>query len=378
MGPWLLAILFSAHAALHVAPEPVATTDPDPAPPIVFPVIDPLEEVSRVLEDFAVREGPFAGAVRATPGGGLNWYFANQALILLVESHPEVARGHLDAYLRNLGEYAGALAIVPDYEDSAFTRPRQPDSHDAYAATLLILATRYVEHTRDWAWFETNKETLKEVARHNILHQVKDHGGGANLVRVFQAGSRHLATDAELPGVGYLMDNCEAYAGLRAFGRLLSTRGDAHGSLFLEVAGRIAKGIDRLWLPEVGAYRWADEAPSLPGIAWYPDLMCQVFPDLYEVPVGVDQQERDERARRAWDYLQSALPGWYTLNDDDHPQLIVGYYSAYRNMDPHMAGWSLENWERRPSRPGSPHGFWNVADLGWAFALRQILHPGGR
>lgn len=352
------------------AVAPIATPEPVFAP---VPRVDALADIRRALKEFEVADGPFRGALRATPRGGLNWYFANQALIRLVDQVPDVAKAHLDAYLRNLGDYGGAKSIVPDYTDHTHVWPVQPDSHDAYAGSVLELTTGFMRVAKDDAWFEENREKLVRIARDNIVNQIRAEPV-PGLVRVYQRGSTHLTTAKPLRETGYLMDNCEAYAGLRDLAELLAAKGHRDEAVEMsDAAARIAKGIDALYSMEASAYRWADEAPPKPGEAWYPDLMCQVFPDLYGVPV----MDAETRAKAAWDYVQAVQAEWFTVNDEDHPQLILGYYSLLRRQDPHMAAWSLENWLGRPQKPGMPFGFSNVADLGWASAIERMLNTGG-
>ncbi|MCW5941927.1 MAG: hypothetical protein KIS66_06830 [Fimbriimonadaceae bacterium] len=369
----LLALTLALNGVLAsrdgAATAPIAKVEPVFAP---VPRVDALGGVRRALKEFEIEDGPFRGAIRATPRGGLNWYFANQALIQLVDQVPDVAKAHLDAYLRNLGDYGGAKSIVPDYTDHTHVWPVHPDSHDAYAGSVLELAAAYVRVSRDDAWFEDNREKLVQIARHNIVDQIRSEPV-AGLVRVYQKGSTHLTTARPLRETGYLMDNCEAYAGLRDLSALLLAKGHREeGDAFAAAAARIAKGIDALYSAETGAYRWADESPPRPGDAWYPDLMCQVFPDLFGVPVT----DAEARAKAAWAYVQTLQPEWYTINDEDHPQLILGYYSLLRRQDPHMAAWSLENWLGRPQKPGMPFSFSNVADLGWASAIQRLLNQG--
>ena len=363
----MLAVVVAAPSGAVELPNVSDTPSPAMKP------LDPFKDLRGTLAEFEVTEGIYTGAIRHTPRGGINWYFANQALLLLVDDFPEKAKAHLDAYLRNVGLREGAGYTVPDFEDAQFQRPRQPDSHDAYAGTLLSLAAAYVRRTGDYDWLRYQRDMLKAVARANITEQIKGKESAIpGLVRVFQKGSKHLNTGEPLPDTGYLMDNCEAYAGLRDFAEVLDRIGDAHGPFFREVSMEIAAGIHALYLEEVGAYRWADYAPDMPGEAWYPDLMSQVFPDLLRVE-GLDPEVAAQRAERAWDYVMNAQPEWYTVDDEDHPQLTIGYYTLVRGKDSHMAHWSFENWEKRPARPGAPHGFTNIADLGWAVAIRQML-----
>ncbi|MBZ0214779.1 MAG: hypothetical protein K8H99_13340, partial [Nitrospirae bacterium] len=158
----MLAVVVAAPSGAVELPNVSDTPSPAMKP------LDPFKDLRGTLAEFEVTEGIYTGAIRHTPRGGINWYFANQALLLLVDDFPEKAKAHLDAYLRNVGLREGAGYTVPDFEDAQFQRPRQPDSHDAYAGTLLSLAAAYVRRTGDYDWLRYQRDMLKAVARANI------------------------------------------------------------------------------------------------------------------------------------------------------------------------------------------------------------------
>lgn len=65
------------------------------------------------------------------------------------------------------------------------------DSDEAYAATFLSLAVRYVRASGNWAWWEANKARIKEVAYRNLAVPTKRNG----LISVFQALAKQTAIE---------------------------------------------------------------------------------------------------------------------------------------------------------------------------------------
>src|SRR5215831_3368045 len=164
----------------------------------------------RRIDELKVNSGRLAGAYRIRPAGGINWYFSHKALSFLVDEDPEGVLAYLNLYTADV---LPDLAYTQDWAED-LTTPRFPDSHDAYAGTLLSLAARYVTATGDISWLHERRGKLATIAETNILSQFKANG----LVRVYQ---RPHVSD-----MGYLMDQCECYAGLRDFGRALESVGD--------------------------------------------------------------------------------------------------------------------------------------------------------
>jgi hypothetical protein len=173
----------------------------------------------RLLSELAVTAGPYCGAFRAVPNGPINWYFANLGLAFFTDAIPDTVRNYLDQYIKSLNSRSVITDVAPD-----LSTPVAPDSHDAYAGTFLSLAVRYVRATGDSAWWKMNLGSLKALAYFNLLTQTKPNG----LVRVFQSPQEN--------GTGYLMDQCEVYAGLRDFGQYLIESDDVDAGYYSSFA----------------------------------------------------------------------------------------------------------------------------------------------
>ena len=219
----------------------------------------------RLLSELAVTSGPYAGAWRSAPNGPISWYFANIGLAFFTRDIPDQARNYLNLYLNSLNPQS----IITDVAADLVT-PLAADSNDAYAGTFLSLAVRYVRVTGDSAWWKANLGSLKLLAYSNLLTQVKPNG----LVRAFQAPASN--------GIGYLMDQCEVYAGLRDFGQYLLETNDPDAAYFASFAVNLGIAIHAQFDANANLWLWCD-VPSPPGNAWYPNLTAQIYPHLYDV-----------------------------------------------------------------------------------------------
>jgi hypothetical protein len=264
----------------------------------------------RLLGDLAVNSGPYQGAYRSLPGGPVNWYFANIGLWFFVESMPDNVRDYLDAYIRSIDPVLSSINDVA----ADLTTPVSPDSHDAYAGTLLRLAVRYATIAGDSAWWTANLASLKRIAYSNILAQIKPNG----MVRVFQAPASN--------GTGYLMDQCEAYAGLRDFGQLLLATGDPDSMYNASFAVNLGNAIHSMYNSSQNRWNWCD-VPSPSANTWYPNLTAQIYPQLYDVHSN-DAPGDYARLNAGYTVLEAGAADWTSRPQDLYPWLVVGYYAA--------------------------------------------------
>ncbi len=221
-----------------------------------------------LLLPFHIDAGPYAGAYRLDANGAVNWYFATTALLRLRRLPLTVTRAYLDAYLAHLDPSGGIADALP--QPNGIYAPMAPDSEDAYAATFLSLASRYLAVSHDLVWWHERVATLQAMAYAKLLTQFKDDG----LIRA-------SGTDA----TGYLMDNVEDYAGLRAFAgalRATHTGDDAYVASFVAPLGA---AIHRLYDERDHAFRWSDNDPMGPFVP-YPACVAQLYPQLYDVRSG--------------------------------------------------------------------------------------------
>jgi hypothetical protein len=218
-----------------------------------------------LLAPFHVDAGPYAGAFRIAPDGAVNWYFATTSLLRLRRLPEPETRAYLDAYLAHLDPNDGIADALP--QPTGIYAPVASDSEDAYAATFLSLAARYRAESHDEPWWKAHVGVLSDIAYAKLLTQVKPDG----LIRASR-------TDP----TGYLMDNAEDYAGLRAFADAL-TQTRAHDAAYVRsFVEPLAEAIHRLYDERSLAFRWSDNDPLGPAVP-YPACTAQLFPQLLRV-----------------------------------------------------------------------------------------------
>jgi hypothetical protein len=224
-----------------------------------------LALILALLAPFRVDAGPYAGAFRVAPGGAVNWYFATTSLLHVRRLPEPETREYLNAYLAHLDPNDGIADVLP--QPTGVYAPVASDSEDAYASTFLSLAVRYRAESHDEAWWQAHVSVLSDIAYAKLLTQVKPDG----LIRASR-------TDP----TGYLMDNAEDYAGLRAFADVL-TQTHAHDAAYVRsFAEPLAEAIHRLYDDRSLAFRWSDNDPLGPPVP-YPACTAQLFPQLLHI-----------------------------------------------------------------------------------------------
>jgi len=228
------------------------------------------------LGAYRVGSGPFAGAYRMQPAGGINWYFLNVSLYWDMGVPVENVRDALDLELR-LRDPAGQIWD----EDPGGERfvAIGTDSDDAYAATLIALAVAYRSRSHDVAWWNAHVAALKAIARQRILGEIAPNG-------LTRASFRNPTA--------YLMDNVEVYVGLRDLAAVLRETHDPDADGFQRFVLPLGDAIAGLYDPAARAYRWSNIDPLLPFSA-YPTCAAQTFPQLY----GVRSSDRARDTVRA-------------------------------------------------------------------------------
>lgn len=312
-----LASLYSASAASQVTcPAPGPAPAPAPSP---ISGIDALAEIKALR----IPTGPYAGAFEIAPNGRLNWYFAHLGLLPIVQflspaDLEKFIRGSLDAYLRNLNPNGTIDDVNFPFgraNTASFTKVLS-DSDDSYAATFLSLAARYLRAGGNWAWWEANKLRIKDLAYRNLAQTAKRTG----LTSVFQASR------SQTNSIGYLMDNCEVYRGLRDFAALLRSRGDVADANYYDLlASNAATGMAALFNVAGGAFVASDASP-LPEATFYPGTTCQVFPQAFGVT------ELAPLFDRGWAFLNAKSPGWDDGRYDPYAWAVLGFVAAKRGQ----------------------------------------------
>ncbi len=226
-------------------------------------------------------------------------YFANIAMVALVQRTPPVVGNYIDWYLDNINmpDRWGVFGTIYDYRvyGSQLIPTRNYDSADSYAATFLTLVRRYYESTGDLEFVRRRKAQIDVVA--GVIVSLQDKDG---LVRVKPRDSTK-----------YLMDNCEDFKGLMDWVFLLETLGDKQGAArYRARAARIAAAVEyRMWDEKEGAYAWrinrANMASRPAWRKWYPDAVSQLYPAMNGL-----LSPSSMRARMLYDKFNRSFPYW--------------------------------------------------------------------
>ena len=324
--------------ALAAAATPVFARPRKPAAPV-------LDAVT-AIKALRINSGSLEGAYVVAPAGMVNWYFANLGLMGIVQW---LSPSDLDLYVRRyLDTYLNF--VMPDGTINDYTSAGavSPDSHDSYAATFLSLAALYVRTSYDYAWQARNTAKLKTIAYNCLTTQVKSNG----LTSVFR--------NQTPSGVGYLMDNCEVYRGLRDFAHMLQYRADPDADYYHQFATGVATGISGLFAGT--GYRYADAALNLE-TSFYPGTTCQVFPQAFGV------LEVSNTYTAAYNYLNANSIGWQSGQYDPFPWAVLGYVAAVRG-DTLRARSQLATIE---SRFQSNRAVITINELGWYQRTKDLL-----
>jgi hypothetical protein len=280
----------------------------------------PINVVSEI-KSLRIPTGPYAGGYEIAPQGSLNWYFTNLGLLPIVQ-HLTPAdldlyiRTYLDLYLRSLNANFGIddVHLPSGRADTSNVVKVASDSDDSYAATFLTLVARYLRASNNWTWWDANKARIKEVAYRNLAVTVKPIG----LTSVFQAPR------SSTNNIGYLMDNCEVYRGLRDYAALLRLRGEPVDATYYDaIATGIAGGIVKLFKSTPGAFMPGD-AYLAPENKFYAGTTCQVFPQAFGVT------EAAPLFNYGWNWLNKNTPSWEDGRYDPYPWAVLGFVAAKR------------------------------------------------
>lgn len=269
------------------------------------------------------------GAIEPVPGfGRILPYVASYAALGLARAASYLHdRADADAAWRWLTWYQAhqdAAGFVTDYEVAGGTETSTQtyDSTDAYAGMFLAAAGS--------AWqADPDQSRLKSLAR-----------GITRAVAAIEATQTADGLTWATPGyhTKLLMDNAEAYGGLRSAVTLATALGEsALATRAATDARRIAAGVASLWNPRSGGFDWArgagrtSSAPSWTVL--YPDAMENVWAIAYGLATPA-------QAASILSHLGRTQP-WWTDPDQsasigtgsDVSQQPVGYWP--------VGGWAL-------------------------------------
>lgn len=239
------------------------------------------------------------------------------------------------------------------------TPSNEADSTDSYAATFLSVVWN--------AWQSGNPQARSLIA--GLSYQL-DVIGGVIIQTQQSDGLTWAKPDYQIK---YLMDNCEAYRGLRDLASLFQNAfGDtAKAAYYNAAADAVQRGILSMWLNGTWAvYRDGIGRNIGPNMGtWYADATAQVFPVL----MGVVNSS-DSRAQQAYAAFNAAWPNWPTLSynaQDSFPWCLIGDGAAAMG-DNGRLGTYINSLQNKYVNSGFPWPFYN-AEGGWFLRANSYM-----
>ena len=228
---------------------------------------------------------------------------------------------------------------------------QEADSTDSYAATFLSLVWN--------AWKSGNGNARSYIQ--TIGYQLDVIGGV--LIQTQQSdGLTWAKPDYQIK---YLMDNCEAYRGLRDLASVFQNAfGDeTKAAYYNSAADAMLNGILGMWMNGSWAvYKDGIGRLIAPNMGtWYADATAQLFPVLEGVVSA-----SDSRAQQSYAAFNAAWPGWPTLSfngQDPFPWCLVGQAAAAMRDNARLATY-ISSLQTKYVNTDFPWPFY-VAEAGW-------------
>jgi hypothetical protein len=296
-------------------------------------------------------------------------YFANIAAIGMTKDPNRMAQvtAWINWYITHLNwpDKWGMYGTTYNWNVSSNgteTPSYQADSTDSYAATFLSLVWN--------AWKTGNSNARTLIA--GLSYQLDAIGGV--LIQTQQSdGLTWAKPDYQIK---YLMDNCEAYRGLRDLALLFQNAfgNTAKATYYNNAANKMQSGILGMWLNG----KWAVYKDGIGRLAapnmgvWYADATAQLFPVLMGVVPA-----SDTRAKQSYAAFNTAWPNWPTLSyntKDAFPWCLVGEGAAAMGDNARLATY-INSIQKKYVSSGFPWPFYN-AEGGWF--LRSNSYMMGR
>jgi hypothetical protein len=222
----------------------------------------------------------------------INPYIVNIIAINEIDKGQNITKikTYLVWYLNHLNypDLDGLTGTIYDYEISETgkeTATNAYDSVDGYAGTFLYLVNYYHLQTGDQSLIEKNWHKLRDISY--LIPYLQDRDG---LTKVRFKGKWN---------VKYLMDNCEAYAGIKAFQELAARVGYGQDPYYIETAKGIKDAVlERMHNNETGNFYWAVDDAVKHAADWrilYPDALAQIFPIYFGL-----LEFKGEKAKSLW------------------------------------------------------------------------------
>lgn len=349
-------------------PAPSPASSPTPTPAASPAVSGPFQSnISATAHWFAANSLAPDGAI-LYGSSEIIPYYSNLAAIGLTKdpgSHGVVQRW-MEWYIRHLNwpDKWGMHGSIYDYDynHGAEVSHNNADSTDSYAATFLSLA---------WAYFNTGDANAQSYVR--TLSSQLDAIGQVIVLTQQPDGLTWALPDYHIK---YLMDNCEAYRGLRDLALVYENAFNdfSKAQYYNSKADLMLQGINGMWMNGSWAvYKNGIGALIGPRLgAWYADATSQLFP----VMQGVISPD-DGRSQQVYNRFNSAWPGWPNLSfnsQDPFPWVMIAGAAAVMG-DSSRVNTYLNTIHRRYVANGFPWP-WYSMEAGWYMRLNAYLEGG--
>ncbi len=207
-------------------------------------------------------------------GRTINPYIVNIIAIYEINSGRNIKeiKNYILWYFNHLNypDKEGLTSSIYDYKISKTGKEMSTndyDSVDGYAGTFLYLLNLYHLKTGDKSLIDSNWEKIKDIAYLIPYLQAED-----GLTKAVPKGNHNAK---------YLMDNCEAFAGIKAFNELSLHTEHGQDSFYIETATDIKKAVlETLYNSDQGNFYWAIDDKVKHASNWsnfYPDTFAQLF-----------------------------------------------------------------------------------------------------
>lgn len=215
----------------------------------------------------------YAGEI--TDSRTINPYILN--IFAIYEIHKKRHIGEVKQYILwyfdhlNYPDKDGLTGTIYDYEINKAGKEistNDYDSVDGYAGTFLCLLNLYHRKTGDSTFINKHWEKIKDIAY--LIPYLQGEDGL----------SRALLKSKD--NAKYLMDNCEAFAGIKSFNELAARTGRAGNPFYLETEVNLKNGVLKMMFNvSMNNFYWAIDDKAKHASDWskiYPDAIAQIFP----------------------------------------------------------------------------------------------------
>jgi len=305
------------------------------------------------------------GAILYT-SSAINPYFGNYAAIGWTKDPTKYVnvQNWMRWYLTHLNSAdiwgLGGTIYNYDVSSGAETSTNNADSTDSYAGTFLSLA---------WAYYGTGDVGAQQYTK-SVGESQFDEIGNVILKTQQSDGLTWARPDYQIK---YLMDNCEAYHGLRDAANLFlyAFNDITKANLYNAAADSMLQGINSFWLGS----SWAVDKDGLGNLAapnfatWYPDAVSQMFPVLQGVVSA-----SDTRSETVYSEFNAAWPGWPRLSfngQDSFPWVEVAAVAALMG-DSNRVNTYIDSIDRKYVNNGFAWP-WYCLESGWFIRVNAYM-----